>query len=98
LDFFSKFTNFPKPFSDIEINDFIKPNNKLSEFYIDEEMLKWIHFQIFIARFNFDFGDKVKALKILSYTREQEWNSERFTTKGVSQLLPEIDKLIGEWK
>lgn len=98
LDFFNKFTHFPKPFSDIELNDFIKPNNKFSEFNIEEKMLKWIHFQIFIARFNFDFGDKVKALQILSYAREQEWNVDRFTSKGVSPLLPEIDKLIDEWK
>jgi len=98
IPFFEKFTNFPSPFNEIRISDLQNPNNKFKEFEIDEKMLNWIHFQIFIARFNFDFGEKKLTTEIMSFLRDKEWNSDRFTSKGISPLLTEIDNLINEWK
>lgn len=98
VSLFQNYEERPNIFNEIEISDFVNPTNKFQKYGIDEKMLKWIHFQIFVARFNFDYGDKNIANEILKMVRVNEFNSDRFTLKGISPLIPEIDKLINEWK
>lgn len=98
LSFFCQFEDNPAIFSEIKIVNFQNPSNRFEKFGIDEKMLSWIHFKIFVARYNFDYGDRHLAIEIMEKVRDDEWNSDRFTSKGISPLLLEIDKLIDEWK
>ncbi len=98
LPFFQNYEQQPKIFNEIKISDLLSPTSKFQKYGIDEQILSWIHFKIFLARYNFEFGDKELSIEILKMERENEWNSDRFTSKGVSPLLPQIDKLINEWK
>lgn len=97
ISFFKSYEERPTLFNEIKLSDLVKPTNKFQEYGIDEKMLKWIHFQIFLARFNFDYGDKNIANEIIKRVSVNEFNSDRFVLKGFSPLIPEIDKLINEW-
>jgi hypothetical protein len=97
MNFFEKFSLFPSPFNKIKFDDILNPNNKFIEFGISDNMLNWVHFHKFLARFNHHFGDNELALKILKKTRDDEYNTDRLTQKGISPLLSEIDKMIKEF-
>lgn len=89
-----KFSQFPKPFVDIELDHFKKPNAKFEDFWISEKTLDWIHFQIYVARINHSLGNIKKAIEMLKYVREREWNAKRFTKPGASPFIKPIDDLI----
>ena len=98
IPFLEQFHNYPKPFDQITLKDILEPNENFINYGISKDMLEWIHFRVFLAKFNLKTENKDLALKILEKTRHDEYYDERFSQPGRSPLLESLDKLIENYQ
>ena len=87
-----KFNQFPKPFNEISIEDIKKKSQRFNEFGIDEKLIDWVHFIIFLTKVNLNLENKQKALDLIIFAKEKE--IERFSGTINSPLMPRIEQLI----
>lgn len=92
IPFLEKFNQFPKPFNEISIEDIKKKSQRFNEFGIDEKLIDWVHFIIFLTKVNLNLENKQKALDLIIFAKEKE--IERFSGTINSPLMPRIEQLI----
>lgn len=89
VPFLQKFSNYPIPFSLIKLEDIDNPSDKFIDYEISHKLIKWVHFLIFLAKFNFSIGEKSLAIKILERAKENE-----IKRLSYSPLIKRIDEII----
>ena len=94
--FIEKFNNYPQPFSNITIDDIKTGNKKFLEYGIDEKLINWVHFIIFLAKVNNNIGNKEKAMELLQLAKIKE--IDRFSGTLNSPLMPKIELLIRDFR
>ena len=93
VPFLQKFEKYPHPFDKITYDDLIKPTEKFKDYGIDSKKLNYIHFHIFLIKFNLKIENYNLAKQIIDKAWNREFNAERFSEKGVSPLLKPIEEL-----
>ena len=96
IPFIEKFNNYPQPFSNITIDDIKTGNKKFLEYGIDEKLINWVHFIIFLAKVNNNIGNKEKAMELLQLAKIKE--IDRFSGTLNSPLMPKIELLIRDFR
>jgi hypothetical protein len=89
IPFLNKLKNYPIPFSLIKPGDIETPSDKFIEYEISIKLLGWVHFLIFLAKFNFNIGRKEFAIKILEKAKTNE-----IIRMPKSPLIEKLNELI----
>ena len=93
IPFLKKFETYPNPFDNITFDDLNNPTETFSEYGIDSKKLNYIHFHIFLAKFNIKFENYTLAKQIIDKAWNDEFNAEIFSEEEMSPLLKSIETL-----
>lgn len=96
IPFLEKFNNYPEPFTNITINDILNNSQKYKDYGIDEKLISWVHFIIFLSKLNNNIGNQEVSLNLLELAKKKE--IERFSGTQNSPLIPRIEKLISDFR
>ncbi|MBF4473221.1 DUF4304 domain-containing protein [Flavobacterium sp. HJJ] len=96
IPFIQKFNNYPKPFNDITIEEIKTGSKKYLEYGINEKLITWVHFIIFLAKVSNNSGNKEKAIELLNLAKSKE--IDRFSGTLNSPLIPRIELLIRDFR
>lgn len=92
IPFLEQFNNYPEPFNKISVEDIKNKTKNFLDFSIDDKLIDWVHFILFLSKVNYNIGNKERAIELLDLAKEKE--IIRFSGTLNSPLMPRIEKSI----